>query len=323
MKLEGRVTCPLFFLQGVKMILVIDYRNLVKNLSYSIMSGSIACAYPTEGEEIAHRVMKQFYSIRAEYPEATIILANDRRPYWRHKYLLDWYTAKGIEPVIYKGNRDKISWPFQTPPADMETVYAMLLEHAARAIGGIVIQDKGLEADDIFALVAVTTDEEVIGYSADSDWCQLVDGRVKIFDFTQGIMRTEKADIRIKWIGGDAGDNVKGCTKYKKNGEPMAKGWGKDGAKKLLEDHEWESKVDADELYRNKVVTTLPCPEWDAQEQVTCLHEVAVVYEQTDELWDRYGITANVRKLLSSQAERENYLKRLRMYLGKKEEEEV
>ena len=172
-------------------------------------------------------------------------------------------------------------------------------------------------------MVAVTTTEEVLGYSADTDWCQLISDRVKIFDFTQGILRTEKADIRIKWIGGDSGDNIKGCTKYKKNGEPMANGWGKDGAKKLLEDPEWESKVDADELARNRMVTTLPCPEWNPEEQVQFIHEVAVTYEPTDEYWDRYGVTANVRKLLSSKAEREKYLQRLRMYLGKKNEEEV
>ena len=303
------------------MIIVLDYRNFVKNLSYSIMSGSVACCFPTEPQEIAHRVMKQLYSIRAEYKDANIIIANDVRPYWRHKYLLEWYSKKGIEPVIYKGNREKTSWPFATSPSDMESLFQQLLEHGARSIGASVIQDKGLEADDIFAIVAKTTDDQVIGYTADSDWCQLIDNRIRIYDFTKGILKTEKADIRIKWIGGDSGDNIKGCTKYKKDGSPMKNGWGHDGAKKLLEDPNWESVLDKDELERNRIVTTLPCPLWDLDEVADDLMKCVTRYQATDEYWDRYGVTENVRKLLGDKANREHYLMKLRMYIADKKEE--
>ena len=305
------------------MILVLDWRNFVKNMSYSIMSSSIACAYPTEPEEIAHRVMKRLFCIRAEYPTATIVIANDHRPYWRHQFLLDWYSNKGWEPVIYKGNRDKISWPFATDSVTMESLYSQLLDHGAKAIGSVVVGDKGLEADDIWGIITATAGCDVLGYSGDSDWCQCINNRVKVYDFTTDTLRTEKADIRLKWIGGDSGDNIRGCTKLKKDGTPAQKGYGKKTAKDLLEDPDWQSKLPADELERNRTVTTLPCPLWNLEVVAEELDEVSTVHEQSDEFWDRYGVTEPVRKLMIVKANRDAFIAKLRLYMLAKKEEEI
>lgn len=310
--------------------LVLDWRNFVKNLSYSINSGAIACAFPTEPEEIAHRVMKHLFAIRAEYPDAMIIMANDRRPYWRHTFLQKWYSDRGIEPVIYKGNREKMTWPFATPVDKMEELYAHLLEEGARMIEAGIISEKGLEADDAFGIIAYTG-EGVLGFSADSDWRQCIsEGKVQVYDFTQDVLHTEKADIRIKWIAGDSGDNVKGLSKLKKNGTPATKGWGKAGAEKFLaEGNAPESaattKEQREELERNKTVTTLPPPHWRIGEAADDLGECLRFPDtaaNTEADWDRYGVTAAVRKAMLDATQRKAWVTKLRMLLNKPKEEE-
>lgn len=311
--------------------LILDWRNFVKNLSYSINSGAIACAYPTEPEEIAHRIMKQLFAIRAEYPEALILLANDRRPYWRHGFLLKWYSDRGSEPVVYKGNRDKVTWPFATPADKMEELYAHLLETGARLIEAGRISEKGLEADDIFGIIAATG-KGVLGYSADSDWRQCIEeGRVHVYDFTQDVMHMEKADIRIKWIAGDSGDNVKGLSKLKKDGSPSTKGWGKAGAEKHLAaggtpESACCSPEQRAELERNKAVTTLPPPHWDIEEASNDLGE-SIVFPDTsandDREWDNFGVTPAVRKAMLDKTQRKEWIAKLRMLLNKPKKEET
>lgn len=301
--------------------IIIDYRNLVKNLSYSLLSGSIPITFPTEPEEIAHRIAKRVFCIKAEYPDADIIFANDKKPYWRTDYLNDWYSSRGLEPVIYKGNRSNASWPFATDATTIEKLYESMLTNMAEAIEAKVIEATGLEADDIWGLLATTLEGEVIGYSVDSDWRQCItsDGRVKVYDFSTGTMHTEPIDIRVKYLAGDAGDGIKGCTKYKKDGTPAKNGWGKVGAEKHIEanpDSWWEG-VDPDELTKNHDVTTLPCPLWDITEAIEALKTETKEYEYNGTHWDRYGITEKVRTHLVTKANREAFINKLRMYLNK------
>ena len=308
--------------------LVLDWRNFVKNLSYSINSGAMACAYPTEPEEIAHRVITQLYAIRAEHQDVTIIIANDRRPYWRHGFLLKWYSDRGIEPVVYKGNREKVTWPFATPVDKMEELYAHLLETGARMIEAGVISDKGLEADDVFGVIAATG-TGVLGFSGDSDWRQCVEpGRVHVYDFTQDVLHTEAADIRVKWIAGDSGDNIKGISKVKKDGSPSTKGWGKAGAEKHLAaggtpESACCSPEQLAELERNKAVTTLPPAHWNLEEVAADISELLRFPEGGAEEgeWERYGVTARVRAKLNMDIGRKAWISKLRMTLGKKAED--
>jgi len=300
--------------QGEPMLIVVDWRNLAKNVSHSLRSGSVACIFPTEPEEISHRIMKRLFCIRAEHPDATIVLANDRQPYWREKFMLDWYGERGLEPVTYKGNRAGMAWLFQTPPGEMEQLYSMLLAQGAASIGATVVQDQGLEADDIFGVLASCATGEVIGWSGDSDWAQLVSDRVRVYNFCTGEFR-EPLDIRIKWIGGDSGDNVPGVPKRLKSGAPGRGNWGTQGAMKLLAQGNWAENLDLDHLERNRILTTLPCPLWNLDQAEQGLIESAQKYDRTDEFWDRYGVTPAVRKLLGDRAQREIWIDKLRLHL--------
>lgn len=305
------------------MNIVIDWRNLAKIQSYSIMSGSIPMQMPTEMEEIAFRISKRMYMIKLDHKEDNILIAVDSKPYWRTKYLNDWYTSRGLEPIKYKGNRDDSNWPFKTSVEEMEDLYAQLLIDLSGAIGAKVVEDEGLEADDIWGLVA-STSESAVGYTNDSDWAQLCNGNISCVNLSTGEITNEPYDIRIKWIGGDSGDNVKGCAKNKKDGTPAKNGWAHKGAKELLNDPDWTKVVDADELERNRIVTTLPCPLWDMDQASDDLISCIKTYPRNDGVWDKYMVTAPIRKQLNSKEERDIYIQRLRMHLqSRKNEDEV
>lgn len=302
-------------------VVVLDWLNIARRLSYSILSGAVAPAFATEPDEIAHRIMKMMFVYRAERPDATFIFANDTRPYWRHEYLFNWYVERGLEPVEYKGNRKDTAWVFATPKEEMTRVWDYMLVVAAKSVGGQVIQDVGLEADDIWGVITATAPDDVhiIGYSSDSDWRQCIKDNVQVYDISTGELHSEPTDVRIKWIGGDRGDNVKGCTKLKKDGTPSKTGWGETTSAKLLKDPDWESVLDPDELTKNKMVTTLPCPEWNVDEAMEAMLGLKVSYEQTDEFWTRFGITPQVQKLLALGAERAKILEEFRMFFMKDE----
>lgn len=300
----------------MKDLLILDWRAFVKNISYSVLNGRIACTWPTEKEEIGHRVMKRLYSLYKDFPDHHFVIANDVRPYWRYDYIKAFYESRGLPPVTYKGNRDNVSWPFQTPSEEMEGLYAALRHDACVSLGATLCQDAGLEADDIWGILAATSDCKVVGVSVDSDWAQLIDApRVKIFDFSKNAWM-EKADIRAKWIGGDSGDNIKGCPKTKKDGTPMKNGWGYDGAVKLLENENWAQGLDEDHLEKNWALTTLPCPLWDLQEAEESLAECSEAFDQVEDVWDTWGVTAPVRKILDSKAERDAWIAKVHNWIA-------
>lgn len=302
-------------------LIVLDWRNFVKNVSFSILNGQIACTWPTEQEEVAHRIFKRLYCLRLDHQDGRFVIANDVKPYWRTGYLAKWYGMRpGTGEVVYKGNREGAAWPFKCTPAEMEAVYAKCRFDAAKCLGGIIAQDEGLEADDIWGIISSKTTVEVVGISGDSDWAQCITpdtGRVKLFDFTKNTWVTEKADIRIKWIGGDSGDGVKGCTKLKKDGTPSTKGWGHDGAEKLLREQpdNWMDGLSKQELEKNWMVVTLPCPTWDLEESEQALLECSKEYA-LEECWDEYGITEGVRKKLAEKVERDAWSAKLRMHFA-------
>ena len=227
-----------------------------------------------------------------------------------------WYNTRSLEPVIYKGNRANLSWQFVTTPAEMEQLYKILLIHGAKSIGGFIVQDEGLEADDTWGILAKTFQGRILGYSSDSDWGQLICDQVQVYNFTRDVMQ-EPSDIRVKWIGGDPGDNVPGVPKLLKSGEKAKNNWGQAGAIKLLAEHpeDWHQGLDTDALERNYALTTLPCPDWDLENAAEWLHKVTTAYEETDEFWGRYGVTLPVRKHLQDKAARDAWISRLRTHL--------
>ena len=305
-------------------LVVVDFRNLCKICSFSMLSGQIACQYATEPDEIAHRLAKRLFCIRAEHPDASIVFALDTPPYWRHSYIVNWYNVRGIEPVGYKANRADQSWPFATDRITMDTLYVAVRYKMATALEALVIGDTGLEADDIWGLTVTSTPKTVTiqGISTDSDWQQLCGGNVTVLNPVTNEIMTRKLDMRTKYIAGDRGDNIMGIPKRKANGDIGTKMWGKDGAAKLVATHtpeELEVLFDRDkDVYkRNYALITLPCPSWDLAEASKALEACvrAPIDGDAEAILNGYGITAPVRKLLLDKAERNAWISKLRAHL--------
>ena len=304
---------------------VVDYRNICKIQSYSIFSGNIPSIFPTEFDEIQHRIAKRLFCIREEYPDASIILAADTPPYWRHRWLNKWYSEQGLEPVEYKGTRAKRSWNFETPKESMDSMYEIIYEQVGNLIGAYRICSQGLEADDIWGIIATVGFGEIIGISTDSDWQQMIgkfdNRRVVIDDPVKNIVVSEKADITMKLIAGEAGDNIIGCPKIKKDGT-SSKNWGIDGVKTLLKDNpdDWmeAGKIDKKIVERNRMVIQLPCPLWNISEVAEEMNEVTIApVEYTDSekdaMWHGYGMSVRARELYKSKAERDRWVNSLRL----------
>lgn len=309
-------------------LVIVDYRNICKICSYSLLSGSIAAIYAPDDtgelEDIAHRIAKRLYCIRADYPEAKIILALDSPPYWRHDYINKWYNARGEEPVGYKANRASASWSFRNSKETMDSLYNDILPKISAALELMAIGDTGLEADDIWGIIAATEAQLVIrGVSSDQDWQQLCGKNISIANPTTNEILIEPLDIRYKCIAGDRGDNIMGCNKRRKNGTDGSTMWGADGAKKLIAtelESEWKAKINKSVYDRNHTLIKLPCPLWNIEEAANQLQDCVtfpteIIPEEQEKILNNYGITEPVRKLLNNAAERTSWISKLRAYL--------
>jgi len=298
-------------------MVIIDYRNICKISSYSILSGSIACCFPTETEEIAHRIAKRIYCLRLDYADDQIILANDRAPYWRTAYINKWYSAQGLEPIAYKGNRDGMAWSFASSKERLNEVYDVCEKQLADALDLTIYEDNGLEADDIWGILASTTKDKIIGVSSDSDWRQLCSETINVLDPSTNILHKDPVDIRPKLISGDRGDNVMGCNKRRKDGSLGATNWGIDGAQKLLTKKNWSEGLDEAVLEKNYNVIKLPPPLWNLNEAKTALDACRIDPKLCDVkgTFDSFGLTEPVRKLLTDRSERDAWIAKMRAHL--------
>jgi hypothetical protein len=303
---------------------IVDYRNICKIVSYSILSGSVACQYATEPDEIAHRLAKRLYCLRLENPEANIILATDTPPYWRNAYINNWYSDHGLEPIGYKANRSGMAWPFACDKETMDALYLSCLERLSDALDMKRVVEKGLEADDIWGIYAAANPNEwLLGISTDSDWQQCCNEHIHVYSPMTDTYTKAGLDIRSKCIAGDRGDNIMGCNKRKKNGDPGSTMWGRDGAEKLLVvDKEWEKKIDMEVFERNFNVVKLPCPLWKLNEAWLALKGSIIEPSASDTcgVLDGYGITEPVRKMLGDKAARDEWISKLRAHLQAKNE---
>lgn len=300
---------------GERTLLILDWTHIAKALTSSILTGTIPCVWPTESEEIGHRIMKFLATIR-QCHAGPIAIAQDSKPSWRRHWLGQWCTDHDCEPLLYQSNDEPDIWRFATPKPEMEAVYGSLLRHGAASIGATVISAPGLEASDIWGLLVVTAKTPIVGITSNADWGQLttVDDRTRVWNLGRSQWMANQ-DIQINWIGGNALNGIPGLTRRRKDGTASSRTWGLDGAATLLEDPAWESQIDRDELTRNKVLLTLPCPLWKPNQAALKLHKTE--HEATNQHWATYGVTPFMLKQLEDPAVRQAYMGQLRIHLSR------
>tara|TARA_R110002096_G_scaffold243099_2_gene435175 strand:- start:179 stop:1363 length:1185 start_codon:yes stop_codon:yes gene_type:complete len=116
----------------------------------------------------------------------------------------------------YKGNRVG-DWVFETPKEEFTKLYNDLATDLSQIIPNCrVVEAPHAEADDIAGvLTCKAPNTEHVLVTGDGDWYQLVNDKVSVrnhitFDLLEEPMKKISNDLKIKLIGGDAKDNIKG-----------------------------------------------------------------------------------------------------------------
>lgn len=279
-------------LPGDRDLVVIDWPSFCKTIAESLMAGYRVCTRPTEPEEIGHRLLLQAAAMRHYHPQEEIVLVTDSHPSWREAWLLDWCLAHGVELIRYcnPGSRVSSPWKFASIPQELEALFSQMLGVVAESIGATIVSGPGLEARDLWSMVATSHLGKVVGVTEDLDWeaTAAVDNRVVVMTLAGAVMSMQ--DLRIKWIGGEPSAGIPGLAKRRKNGTLANRSWTQDSARTLLDVPDWEPQVDAGELARNQVLVNLPPPR-----SVVDGASVSVIHHQpTDTHWSRFGITGKV-----------------------------
>lgn len=306
------------------MIAVLDGNAFAISTAMSILSGSMPVIMPTEIEEIKRRLAMRLFTLSKMHPWDRMYIAMDKRPYWRTAYMEANCKDDEGQPVVYKGNREgkEDSWPLVTPKGEIVGLALQFYHDIASLVNGKIVMEQGLEADDIASFVATSADDDVMLITSDSDWKQLIGGKVVMYDLYHQEITKDKADIRVKHIAGDRGDGIPGMRKTAKTR------WGKDGAIKLLEEfdstclpefagnyHMHPKLTDKETLKHNTVLTTLPAPHFSVEEAVEYLLENSLLPLNPNGKWEDYFLTPVLQERLSDTAERESFILSLRAKL--------
>lgn len=140
------------------------------------------------------------------------------------KTVIETMDAPAHPLNLYKGNRrSENSWTAETPIDVFYTLRDRLADRVALLTKGKVVGFKSAEADDIAAVVATVTKgsgKTVTLISGDGDWNQLLlqGTHVRFHDiyhgskieFSEELQKEVSDGLKVKIIGGDTGDNIKG-----------------------------------------------------------------------------------------------------------------
>lgn len=279
-------------LPGDRDLVVIDWPSFCKTIAKSLMAGYRVCTRPTEPEEIGHRLLLQAAAMCHYHPQGEIVLVTDSDPSWREAWLLDWCLAHGVEPIRYcnPGSRVSSPWKFASMPQELKALFSQMLGVVAESIGATIVSGPGLEARDLWSMVATSHLGKVVGVTEDLDWeaAAAAHNRVVVMTLAGAVMPMQ--DLRIKWIGGEPSAGIPGLAKRRKNGTLANRSWTQDSAGTLLDIPDWESQVDAGELARNQVLVNLPPP----RSVVDGASVFVIHHRPTDTHWSRFGITGRV-----------------------------
>lgn len=174
----------------MKTNLVVDISNLVHAAKYSTMKESEF----SEGL-IMHSVINSILYSAQQFSVDGILIAMDGANNWRFKLYPE-----------YKGNREADEY---TPR--LRAILIELGEFFNSCTSIPAIRVDGAEADDVIAVTAQNTTNNIVILSTDKDFVQLCNDKVRLYAPTlqlERISEDPKYDLFLKCIRGDRGDNV-------------------------------------------------------------------------------------------------------------------
>jgi len=134
-----------------------------------------------------------------------------KRGYWRHVYYDKNIQTMANPKEYYKYGRkfgdDGIDWE------TIERLYAEVLEMLDKYTDFTVIEVKGVEADDIIAILAQKSKQKVIIVSVDKDLKQLISDNVFFYNYTKDEYENnalDEVENNLFFLKGDAGDAICG-----------------------------------------------------------------------------------------------------------------
>ncbi len=185
-------------------LVLIDGNSLINRAFYAMPVLTTKIGVPTNA---VYGFMNMFFKMLSEEKPTCVAVAFDlKAPTFRHKMFAD-----------YKGTRKPM-------PEELRPQIPMLKE-LLKLMGVTVLEQEGIEADDIIGTVAKHTDIQTIIITGDKDSFQLVDAQTEVHFTKRGITDVEiythqnftekttlvpKQIIELKALMGDSSDNIPG-----------------------------------------------------------------------------------------------------------------
>lgn len=185
-------------------LVLIDGNSLINRAFYAMPVLTTKIGVPTNA---VYGFMNMFFKMLSEEKPTAVAVAFDlKAPTFRHKMFSE-----------YKGTRKLM-------PDDLRPQIPMLKD-LLKLMGITVLEQEGIEADDIIGTVAKHTDVKTIIITGDKDSFQLVDEQTEVHFTKRGITDVEiynhenftekttlvpKQIIELKSLMGDSSDNIPG-----------------------------------------------------------------------------------------------------------------
>lgn len=187
-------------------VILVDFSNLTYACQFAQMNLQTSDGQPTG---TIYGFLQSILSLHKKHPEASFIFCMDsKKKTWRHEFYPE-----------YKGNRIQAS-----DVREIVNSQIPVIKHVLRCFGFKIVSIRGMEADDLIGVLAcgLKSRHEVIIFSNDKDFYQLLGDGIKIVRKVQGKQKTVKPDdilfefgvgpedwVKFRALMGDASDNIK------------------------------------------------------------------------------------------------------------------
>jgi DNA polymerase-1 len=184
------------------MVILVDTSNLLYRVAYSL--GPVL-----DFEGVLFGIFRSLYNISKTYPGSELVLVKDNYP-----------KARMEKTPSYKGGRIMKGPDIKEVVRDVNLAEFLPVASLAEA--------KDHEADDVIATLAGISDKTLI-YSADDDFCQLINSRIKLLKPKNPYHPQREVGeeyvlekygvppskvVRYRAIRGDSSDNIKGIYRF-------------------------------------------------------------------------------------------------------------